>query len=421
MAPLKKVRRYSFIVLLALVCLFVAVLTYGRHEKANTVSVRWNSPLQTESVKVWPQCREYSDDGVASAQVLSKELVVRRVVLDPRRRDRYPNATVFIMEAKGMTLNKERFSGCQVGHFFSDRFRFRKPRNYEWVQRHEHATSTLALIDCYDIPMVETGDLAYLHYNSSAGVVVKIQSQKPVFVPEPRAGVDSSTVTAVVCVGAPIYAAEHSAAEHGMLYHWLHYQKVVGVDHVHMYVDESFVRAGALQNEVIQQAIREGFLSIDFWPKWLNTTEVFNTQKIAFQDCLHRFQGVYDYVMHLDSDDFFVPLKSKSVKDYLVRWCSGKIGSCQFQWHQFFPDCGWDPNSIGADGNFTAAITHTQVLHRHEAKSAHQLKALLDAGTHYAMARVKGYTGRNVPSKEAYFSHVRFGWLPDKGCSSLSH
>ena len=157
-----------------------------------------------------------------------------------------------------MTLSEKHFTGCQVGHFFSDRFHFRKPRNYAWVQRNMHATSTLALIDCYDIPMVKTGDLAYLHYNSSAGVVVKIQSQKPVFVPEPRAGVDSSTVTAVVCVGAPIYAAEHSAAEHGMLYHWLRYQKVTGVDHVHMYVDESFVRAGALQNEVVRRTIREG-------------------------------------------------------------------------------------------------------------------------------------------------------------------
>ena len=99
---------------------------------------------------------------------------------------------------------------------------------------------------------MENGDIAFLHYKSSAGVV-KIQSQKPVFVAEPRAVVDSSsTVTAVVCVGAPIYAAEHSAAEYGMLYHWLRYQKVIGVDHVHMYVDESFVRAGDLQNEVIR-------------------------------------------------------------------------------------------------------------------------------------------------------------------------
>ena len=395
----------------------MAVLMYHLHgRQAKTFSTIWNGSLRTEPFEVWPQCQEYHEDSVTPAQVLSKELVVRRVVFDPRRRDGYPNATVFIMEAKGMTLSEKHFTGCQVGHFLSDRYHFRKPLNYEWVQRNRHATSTLALIDCYDIPTVENGNLAYLYYNSSARIVVKIQSQKPVFVPEPRAGVDSSTATAVVCVGAPIYAAEHSAAEYGMLYHWLRYQKVIGVDHVHMYVDDSFVRAGDLQNEVIQQAIREGFLSIDFWPKWLNNTEVFNTQKIAYQDCLHRFQGVYDYAIYVDSDDFFVPLKSKSVKDYLVKWCSGNFGSCQFKWWQFFPDCGWDPNSIGSDGNFTAAITYKHIWRRDEPKSAHQLRALLDAGTHSVRALVHGYKKIDVPSNDAYFAHIRFGWLPKNGC-----
>ena len=359
---------------------------------------------------------EYSDDVDAPAQVLSKELVVRRVVLDPRRRSGHISIAVFIMEAKGKKLNGKHFTGCQVGHFFSNEFHFRTPLNYKWVQDHEHATSTLALIDCYNIPRVQNGDSAFLHYKSSSGALVRVQSQKPVFVPEPRAGVDSSAVTAVVCVGAPIYAAEHSAAEHGMLYHWLRYQKVIGVDHVHMYVDESFVRAGALQNEVIRQAIREGFLSIAFWPKWLNTTEVFNTQKIAYQDCLLHFQGVHDYAIYIDSDDFFVPLKSKSIKDYLVRWCSGKVGSCQFRWRQYFPDCGWDPKSIGVDGNFTAAMTYKHTWLRSNHKSVHQLKAILDAGTHEAQVLLDGYTRKEVPKKDAYFSHIRFGWIPDNGC-----
>ena len=411
-------KRHSLVAAAAIVCLFVVVLMYhhkGQANTSNTIIVIQDSSLHTEPVKVRPQCREYSDDSAAPAQVLSKELVVRRVVFDSRRRDGYPNTTVFVMEAKGMTLNKEHFYGCQVGNFFSGNFLFRKPKNYEWVQRNMHATSTLALIDCYDIPTVENGDIAFLHYKSSAGVV-KVQSQKPVFVAEPRTVINLSTVTAVVCVGAPIYAAEHSAAEHGMLYHWLRYQKVIGADHVHMYVDESFVRAGDLQNEVIRQAIREGFLSIDFWPKWLNTTEVFNTQKIAYQDCHHHFQGVYDYAIYVDSDDFFVPLKSKSIKDYLVKWCSGNFGSCRFHWHQFFPDCGWDPNSIGADGNFTAAMTYKHIWRRDETKSGYQLNATLDVGTHFVMAFLDGYEEKWVPSQDAYFAHIRFGWRPEHGC-----
>ena len=74
---------------------------------------------------------EYSDDVDAPAQVLSKELVVRRVVLDPRRRSGHISIAVFIMEAKGKKLNGKHFTGCQVGHFFSNEFHFRTPLNYK--------------------------------------------------------------------------------------------------------------------------------------------------------------------------------------------------------------------------------------------------------------------------------------------------
>ena len=122
-------KRYALIAAATIVCLFVVVLMYHHGGQANTSIVIQDSSLRTEPVKVWPQCREYSDDSAAPAQVLSKELVVRRDVFDSRRRDGYPNTIVFVMEAKGMTLNKEHFYGCQVGHFFQTIFFFGFPKN----------------------------------------------------------------------------------------------------------------------------------------------------------------------------------------------------------------------------------------------------------------------------------------------------
>ena len=82
-----------------------------------------------------------------------------------------------------------------------------------------------------------------------------------------------------------------------------------------MIVDKNFVRAGGLDNEVIQQAVVEGYLSTDYWPNWLNSMEVYSSQKLAYQDCLYCFQGAYDYIIYADSHDFFVPVKkSKSIK-----------------------------------------------------------------------------------------------------------
>ena len=419
MVSLQKVGRYY---LLTVVCLSVAlsvalsvVVFYALLGQVHSgpYSVTTSILQQTVPFKVF--CSENLDYS-ALAQVLSKELMVRRVYFDPRKRNGYANTTVFLMEAKGTSINFKRFHGCRVGHSFSDRFRFRTPVNYKWVQTHKHTTSTLALIDCYNVPRVENGDLASLYYNTSTGVVVEVLSQKPLFVPEPRAALNPPTVTAVVCVGM-IRTGEHPPSHHGMLYHWLRYQKTIGVDHVHMIIEDSFVRYGGLRHEVILQAAMEGYLSIDYWPNWLNYTEVYNSQKLAYQDCLYRFQGIYDYIVYADSDDFFVPLKkSKSIKDYLRTWCSGTSGTCCFSWHEFYPDCGWNASFIGEDGNFTAAMTYKKIVKMRQAKSAHQLKALVDAGTHYAMILLKGYRQAIVPAREAYFAHLRFGRLPKGGC-----
>ena len=408
MAPLSKTSRYVVVYLSCAMCAIMLFFTFQSPSlhcaKLALVVIRNTSEVCC------------SHDSTAPAQVLSKELVIRRVYFDPRWRDGYCNSTVFLVEAKGTTLNSQQFSGCQVGPHFVDKFRFRIPASYSWVRKYKHATSTLALIDCYNIPDVAYGDSASLYYTTFSGVKVEIQAQKPLFIPEPRAALTPSTVRAVVCVGM-IRAGAQSPSEHGMLYHWLLYQKVIGVDHVHMIVEENFVRAGGLDNEVIQQALVEGYLSTDYWPNWLNLTEVYNSQKLAYQDCLYRFQGVYDYIIYADSDDFFVPVKkNKSIKHYLLRWCSGSAGTCRFVWRQFFPDCGWDPNSIGADGNFTAAMTYKRIMQRSQFKCGHQLKALLDAGTHAANSLMGGYYQAYVPKDEAYFAHLRFGWPPKGGC-----
>ena len=371
-----------------------------------------SSPSEPE--KEWRQ--GFSDDSVVPAQVLSRELIVRRVFFDRRRRGNYSNATVFLVEAKGMKLGSQKFAGCRVGRHTSRKIFYRFARSYRFVQRIKNATSTLALIECYDIRAVRDGDSASLYFKSHNGRKVEVQSLKPLFVPEPRAALDPPAVTSVVCVGM-IRTGEHPPSHHGMLYHWLRYQKVIGVDHVHMAVEDNFVRAGGLQHEVIQQAVREGYLSIDFWPYWLSPAKVYNSQKLAYQDCLYRYQGVYDYIIYADSDDFFVPVgRNKSIEDYLQNWCKYETATCQFKWIQFFPDCGWDPKSIGADGNFTASMTYKPTTERSVYKSAHQLKALLDAGTHLANRLLDGYIQTEVPVNESYFAHIRFGWTPSNGC-----
>ena len=346
--------------------------------------------------------------------ILSKNLVVRRAYFDSRHRDGHSNAVVFVLEA-GRSVNKKSFSGCRVGSAVSTKFKFRIPKQHVWAVETKHVTKNIALIDCYDIHNVKDGDPAFLKSTDSA---LDVQSRQNLVVPHRITNLNQSLPTVVTCI-ATLRMGKHPPTINDMLHQWLIYQKTIGVDHVHMIAEDTFVSAGGFEKGFIQEAVKEGYVTVDFWPSWFNDTERYHfSQHLAYNDCLYRFQGVYDYVLYADYDDFFVPVGSqKSIKSYLKAWCSGKTASCNFYWRQFYPDCGWSPETVGADGNLTATVKYNKTNARRERKSAHQLRALVDVGVHSARVLVPGgYSKKKVPQREAYIAHLRLGRLPPGGC-----
>ena len=357
-----------------------------------------------------------NESSVSQLAVLSKSVVVRRAYFDNRTRDGHSNAVVFLLEIK-RSVTATMFTGCRVGDAESYKIHFRRPKQYFWAISEKHVTKNVALIDCYDVHGAKDGDPAYLKLDNHGSAELKgeeVKSQQNLLVP---IRINHSSPTVVTCI-ATVHFDKNPPSEDGVLYQWLRYQKTVGIDHVHMIAEDTFVSAGGMDNSYIKEAVKENYLSVDFWPRWFNQTEMFySSQHLAYNDCLYRFMGVYDYIVFSDSDDFFVPLKtSKSIKTYLKRWCSGNISTCKFQWRQFYPDCGWSPERVGADGNLTATVYYSKTTQRQETKCGHQTQALLDAGVHSAMAVLSGYKANKVSSKEAYFAHLRKGKTPHGGC-----
>ena len=296
-----------------------------------------------------------------------------------RKRDGHENAVVFVMEIK-RSIPSEVFTGCHVGGTESYNVRFRYAKQYDWAIESKHVTKNVALIDCYDVHGVKDGDPAYLIVdNFKVGSAVmrrgEVKLQQNLVVPF-RGNFSNSAPTVVTCI-ATVCLGEISPSADGMLHNWLQYQKAIGVDHVHMIAEDTFISAGGMENSYIQDAVKENYLSIDFWPRWFNEAEIYHSsQHLAYNDCLYRFMGAYDYVVFADSDDFFVPVKtSKCIKTYLKKWCNGKTATCRFQCRQFYPDCGWNPESVGADGNLTATMHYskTTILAEYKTKSGHQV------------------------------------------------
>ena len=359
-----------------------------------------------------------------SLDVLSKTLVVRCAYFDHRKRHGHNNAVVFMLEMK-RSLGSYAFRGCRVGPLESSVVKFRKSIAYKWAINNVNVTQNVAFVDCFDVYGVRDGDPAFLAFsNLEFGSLkvesVEVQSQRSLIVPQSleNSKVPPSQPLVVTCLST-VRVGEIPPSKDGMLYQWLRYQKTIGVDHVHMIAEDTFAATGGFSHSIIQNALKEGFLSIDFWPRWFNTTEIFySSQHLASTDCVYRFQGVYDYVIIADSDDFFVPLgKKKSIKEYLKRWCSGKKASCNFEWHQVYPECGWSPESVGPDGNLTATVHSQKRKKLRNVKSAHQIHALVEVGRHSAMSLMRGYQYRSmIPFEQAYFAHVRKGYTPLGGC-----
>ena len=365
--------------------------------------------------------REYS----VSLELLSKIIVIRRAYFDDRKRNDHKNAVVFMLEMKRSVQPKSLFAGCRVGSVVSSKVHFRHSEQYNWAISNIHVTKNVAFVDCFDVFDVKDGDPAYLtiglfKIGSLQVKDVEVRSQRNVVVPQSRKYTNPHP-SVVACV-ATIRMGEISPSDDGLLYQWLRYQKTIGVDHVHIVAEDTFSASGGFRHPVIQDALKANYLSIDFWPRWFNTTEIYHSsQHLAYTDCLYRFQGAYDYGVFSDLDDFFVPRgKSKSIKTYLQRWCSGKILSCMFKWYEYYPDCGWSPESVDPDGNLTATVHTQKSVLKKNPKSAHQLQGVVEIGIHYPMVNQPGYKRPvSVPFREAYFAHLRKQILPPGGCSQF--
>ena len=71
---------------------------------------------------------------------------------------------------------------------------------------------------------------------------------------------------------------------------FLRYYKHLGVDHIYMTGEDSFLRNGGLHNDAfVRNAVYEGYISFNFWQQWLSVDQVFyHSQMLAHEDCIYR-------------------------------------------------------------------------------------------------------------------------------------
>lgn len=349
----------------------------------------------------------------------SEDLFVRAVYFDSRARDGHQNVSVFLVVCLRNITADNLIVGCLVDGMEAKQFRVRLIGETPlWRAFYDHINHEEVLVHCYDLPARNgsTGHVMYKKMKNSTNVTLAA-AERPLMFPAPRIQPSSSdgrkyNMTIVSCAkifGKPPWLKE-----------WLTYQRTLGVDHVHLDAEDTFLGTGLMNQPYITSLLEAGFLSIDIWKKYLKPSQIwYHNQGLIYEDCPYRFRGTYDYIVMMDTDDFFTPRvpNEPHLHYYIDKFCRGSgIGSCKFKWVEYYPDTYGFNNAPTVDGNITRGLRNYAHYNQGNPKSLHRTTVLIDTATHYAFIMIPGYRIITVPVSEAYVAHVRlFKKAPETG------
>jgi len=344
-------------------------------------------------------------------------ITIRSVFLDTRLRNvGHKNASVFLIEVRKHIHHESLIIGCRVGKHATDDFTVRQPLQ---LQRIHRTTYTHILIDCFDLP-AENGSKAFIIYKpSSDSVAVSTESERPLLIPAPRVPPRrGQNFTVATCLAVLFGPHPHFISE------WLRYQRTIGIDHIHIIAEDSFKNGGGFKNPYLKQGMDEGFVSVEVWTRWLETPSqiYYHSQVLAYEDCIYRFSGTYDYLIMVDTDDFFVPRVpgEPTIHYYVSGWCKNS-GTCLLNWILYYPDCGM--RKVDKDGNVTAKLKsyvsfpNLSDLRIKRTKAIHRPVTVIDVGIHNTFQSLNGTENSMVPRIKAYVAHIRTERLPHGGAS----
>ena len=407
-----EVKKYFFVALALALFLGLVYVFFQRapsrssivYEQCDSISqpLRQTDPKYTEKIKYKIPGFDPLNNG-NNRWNDDKKVVVRSVYLDKREWNGHPSSYVFMVEIDRQVLSRDPFVKCQIGDQTSTVIDYMVPQLAIDIDGccNKDSTHQTIVVHCYLPPQSVAGKAVLFYRVDQQSPVVAAEPEKPLVVRAPRVprpSPDKPTIVSCIAVqyGQPPFLAE-----------WVRYQKTIGVSHIQMIAEPSIQDSGALKDPSVKKAIEEGFLAVDIWHKWFSPAQIYDhSQLLAYEDCLYRFQGVYDYLFPHDADDFLVPLISdqRQLPYYVNKHCSD-AGTCELVWYQMCPTCGVI-RETGEDGNVTDTLAYFDRCRR-ATKSVHNIPVTFDVSTHTAHKWAPGYKKIEVPPNDIYVAHIR--------------
>ena len=190
---------------------------------------------------------------------LDKHLVLRSVYWDSRQFENlHDGFWVFLAVAEKRIVSDNLITAVQIDDATSESFDVREPGWNVYIDKVcPQLTHKFIVIRCKASPgaLPRHAALLYtLHRTSSYknNEVMSAASENAAIANVMR---PPRRNTVVSCL-----APGHGKSK--LLRHWIRYEREIGVSHVHVIADKSFVESGSLNDTVVKAALESGFLSI---------------------------------------------------------------------------------------------------------------------------------------------------------------
>jgi hypothetical protein len=360
-------------------------------------SLHIQSPhVQRESLYILEDPRQlYLHVDTPLLPLAEKDVVVRSAYVVNSRLGAdagYKNSTVILLEVKKRLLDENAFEGCGVGRYASTTFEVISIDAESCGTERGRFTHTQALLYCYDVS-VNHLDRAWVTYRkeiSDEMSTFQAKAELPLLLHGRSAGRGGIVVCAAML---PHYTP--------FVEDWISYQQTIGVDHIHLILESTFLNLGSFDREFLHAVVDESYLTVEFWHQWLNETDICDhSLDLAWYSCALRFQDFYSHVIFSDPRDFFIPSgpSLSRLPDFLNHWCPAT--HCHFQWKNlFYRHC----EMAGGNGNVTLALPVTGFSAKDHPFTVYR-SDLIGKGRGLFVQDASEVT--DVPALSGYFAHI---------------
>ena len=329
-------------------------------------------------------------------------LLPRAAFFDKRVRGKNKNATVILAHIAKIPLN---VVACIVDGHITKGVRVRSLNVNKWIHRfHPDCTHDNIVIFCYNTPARNNSEVLIMYENPrKAWEHFTTESEHALFIPKSREKSKTFASSVVACTTVfdtpPYFGA------------WLRYQKTLGVDLVYINAMESFLSSKAFNDTFFQDSLSSGFVQLKVWKEYLIPEALFyHSQALYYQNCVFRFQGVYDYAVMLDTDDFVIP-NGGQIHQILqdIFDPNPNLGSIRLTWIRYFEPVGGfnlTKDTI-VDGNLTRYVNVSLGKDVRNFKSIYKLSVTSEAGIHIVGEQMQGYKWIHAPSNMLYMAHMK--------------